>query len=217
MKKGAKILISILVILIIITGGTYYLLIPKERVTQNTNNKIITEQDLLQNASIDEFQLVKNPLRLKGKVSISSDEFQNIIYTIMNEYNVEDFKHANVDINNSKVKIMYPYKVLGFIDSQLEVNLIPEVVENKLNIVLTDAKLGKINISDKILKEGLKKYREKIPFEVKNNTIIIDKNDIYPTTLNKVEITEKDILIDLEIQANNLIDFISKYNINVRQ
>ncbi|MGX4599881.1 hypothetical protein [Faecalimicrobium sp. JNUCC 81] len=217
MKKGAKILISILVILIIITGGTYYVLIPKERVTQNTNNKIITEQDLLQNASIDEFQLVKNPLRLKGKVSISSDEFQNIIYTIMNEYNVEDFKHANVDINNSKVKIMYPYKVLGFIDSQLEVNLIPEVVENKLNIVLTDAKLGKINISDKILKESLKKYREKIPFEVKNNTIIIDKNDIYPTTLNKVEITEKDILIDLEIQANNLIDFISKYNINVKQ
>ncbi|MBO3443095.1 hypothetical protein [Clostridium sp. CCUG 7971] len=217
MKKGSKMLISILVILIIITGGTYYLLIPKERVTQNTNNKIITEQDLLQNASIDEFQLVKNPLRLKGKVSISSDEFQNIIYTIMNEYNVEDFKHANVDINNSKVKIMYPYKVLGFIDSQLEVNLIPDVVENKLNIVLTDAKLGKINISDKILKEGLKKYREKIPFEVKNNTIIIDKNDIYPTTLNKVEITEKDILIDLEIQANNLIDFISKYNINVKQ
>lgn len=217
MKKGVKILLSILVILIIITGGIYYSLIPKERVTQNTNNKIITEQELLQNASIEGFQLVKNPLRLKGKVSISSDEFQNIIYTIMNEYNIENFKNANVDINNSKVKIMYPYKVLGFIDSQLEVNLIPEVVENKLNIVLTDAKLGKINISDKILKEGLKKYREKIPFEVKNNTIIIDKNDIYPTTLNKVEINEKDILIDLEIQANNLIDFISKYNINVKQ
>lgn len=217
MKKSVKILLSILVILIIITGGIYYSLIPKERVIQNTNNKIITEQDLLQNASIEGFQLVKNPLRLKGKVSISSDEFQNIIYSIMNEYNIENFKNANVDINNSKVKIMYPYKVLGFIDSQLEVNLIPEVVENKLNIVLTDAKLGKINISDKILKEGLKKYREKIPFEVKNNTIIIDKNDIYPTTLNKVEINEKDILIDLEIQANNLIDFISKYNINVKQ
>lgn len=217
MKKGVKILLSILVILIIITGGIYYSLIPKERVIQNTNNKIITEQELLQNASIEGFQLVKNPLRLKGKVSISSDEFQNIIYTIMNEYNIENFKNANVDINNGKVKIMYPYEVLGFIDSQLEVNLIPEVVENKLNIVLTDAKLGKINISDKILKEGLKKYREKIPFEVKNNTIIIDKNDIYPTTLNKVEITEKDILIDLEIQANNLIDFISKYNINVKQ
>ncbi|WP_042274137.1 hypothetical protein [Faecalimicrobium dakarense] len=217
MKKGSKILISIIIILIIITGGLYYSLIPNERVTQNTNNKIVTEQDLLKNASIDEFQLVKDPLRLKGEISISRDEFQNIIYTVMNKYNVEEFKNSNVDIKDSKVKIKYPYKVLGFIDSQLEVNLIPTVVENKLNILLTDAKLGKINISDKVLKEGLKKYQEKIPFRLENNTIIIDKSDTYPTTLNKVEITEKDILIGLEIQANNLIDFISKYNINVKQ
>lgn len=217
MKKGAKILISIIIILIIVTGGIYYSLIPKERITQSTNNKIITEQELLQDASIDEFQLVKNPLRLKGKISISNDEFQNIIYTFMNKYNLDDFKYANVDIDNKKIKIKYPYKVLGFIDSQLEVNLIPKVVDNKLNIVITEAKLGKINISDKVLKEGFKKYKEKMPFEVENNTIIIDKNDTYPATFNKVEITEKDILIELEIQTNNLIDFISKYNINVKQ
>lgn len=217
MKKSTKILLSVIIVLIIIIGGVYYSLTPKEIASQNANNKIITAEELLKSSSIDKFELVKNPLRLKGKISISGDEFQNIIYTIMNKYNVEDFKYTNVDIDNNKIKVIYPYKALGFINSQLEVNLIPRVVENNLNIELTDAKLGKINISDEVLKEWLKRYKEEIPFELENNTIVIDKKDTYPITINKVEITEKDIVIDLEIQADNLIDFISIYNINVKQ
>ena len=216
MKKSIKIILSIIIILAIAIWLLYYLLIPNERTSQNSDNKIITTEELFQNSSINEFELVKNPLKLKGKISVSDNEFQNIIYTAMNKNNVEELKDANVNIHNNKIRITYPYKILGFIDSQLEVNLVPRVSENKLNILVTEAKLGKINISDKILKEGLKSYKDKIPFEVDNNTIIIDKSYTYPTTINNIKINEKDIVIDLEIQADNIIDFISKYKINVK-
>lgn len=216
MKKSTKILLSIIIILIIIMGIGYYLLTPKEKVSKNSNNKIINIEELLQHSSVDKFELVKDPLRLKGRISISADEFQNIIYTIMDNYNARDLKYTNVDINDNKIKIISPYKALGFIDSQLEVNLIPSVVENKLNILLTDAKLGKINISDKILKERLNELKKQIPFTIENNRIIVDESHTYPISFNNIEITKKNIIIDLEVKADNLIDFIYKYKINVK-
>ena len=36
-------------------------------------------------------------------------------------------------------------------------------------------------------------------------------------TLNDVNIKEKDIILDFQLEVNNLIDFISKYKVNAKQ
>lgn len=214
MKKKLKIIISIFVLLGIVLLGAYYALTPSESVN-TSKGKLITSEELLTGSFIDNVEILKNPLRAQGKISISKDDFKNVVYTAMTEYNIEELKNIDVNIFNNAIKVVSPYKVLGFIDSQISVNLNPTIVNHNLNIKLTDCKLGKIKIKDEKIGRLLKQYKDKIPFTLKDNVLIVNKNDTYPLTLNKIDVKDKEILLDLQLEVNNLIDFISKYKVNI--
>ena len=62
--------------------------------------------------------MLKNPLRLQGKTSMSGEEFKNVIYTVMTEINIKELKNVYIDVNDDAIKVISPYKILGFIDSQ---------------------------------------------------------------------------------------------------
>lgn len=214
MKKSLKIIISIFVLLGIVLLGAYYALTPSESVSIS-KGRLITSEELLTGSFIDNVEILKNPLRAQGKISISKDDFKNVVYTAMTEYNIEELKNIDVNIFNNGIKVVSPYKVLGFIDSQISVNLNPTIVNHNLNIKLTDCKLGKIKIKDEKIGRLLKQYKDKIPFTLKDNVLIVNKNDTYPLTLNKIDVKDKEILLDLQLEVNNLIDFISKYKVNI--
>ncbi|MDK2585472.1 hypothetical protein QOZ83_06305 [Romboutsia sedimentorum] len=214
MKKSLKIIIGIFVLLGIVLLGAYYALTPSESVN-TSKGRIITSEELLIGSFIDNVEILKNPLRAQGKISISKDDFKNVVYTAMTEYNIEELKNIDVNIFNNVIKVVSPYKVLGFIDSQISVNLNPTIVNHNLNIKLTDCKLGKIKIKDEKIGGLLKQYKDKIPFTLKDNVVIVNKNDTYPLTLNKIDVKDKEILLDLQLEVNNLIDFISKYKVNI--
>lgn len=215
MSKISKVLITTVVALIIAIGGGYYLLTTNENITANKTNKIITIEEILKGSFIEKVEINNNPLRLKGKISISEQEFKDIVYTIANKNNIEELEKSNIFIEDDKVVLDYPYKVLGLINTQLQVHINPKIINNNLELTLSNAKLGKINISEKIVANNIKLYNDKIPFDVKDNAVIVSKDYTYPITLNNVVINNKEIFIDLEIYANNLIDFITKYGINV--
>ncbi|MDK2563788.1 hypothetical protein QOZ84_09525 [Romboutsia sedimentorum] len=214
MKKSLKIIIGIFVLLGIVLLGAYYALTPSESVN-TSKGRIITSEELLIGSFIDNVEILKNPLRAQGKISISKDDFKDVVYTAMTEYNIEELKNIDVNIFNNVIKVVSPYKVLGFIDSQISVNLNPTIVNHNLNIKLTDCKLGKIKIKDEKIGGLLKQYKDKIPFTLKDNVVIVNKNDTYPLTLNKIDVKDKEILLDLQLEVNNLIDFISKYKVNI--
>ena len=44
-----------------------------------------------------------------------------------------------------------------------------------------------------------------------------EKSYTYPITLKGVSIKEKEIISELEVEVNNLVDFISKYKIKIKQ
>lgn len=216
MRKISKIIISIVIVLGVMLFGIYYALIPSERI-DIVEGRLITSEELLTGSFINGAEVLKNPLRLQGKISMSGEEFKNVVYTVMTEYNIKDFKNVYIDVKNNAIKVISPYKILGFIDSQVETDINPSVVDNNLNIKLTHFKLGKIKINDKTVSKGLRAYQKEIPFVVQDNSIIVDKKYTYPMTLNDVNIKEKKIILDLQLQVNNLIDFISKYKVNAKQ
>jgi hypothetical protein len=213
-KKSLKIIISIFVLLGIVLLGAYYALTPSERVN-TSKGRLITSEELLRGSFIDNVEILKNPLRAQGKISISEGDFKNVVYTAMTEYNIEELKNIDVNIFDNAIKVVSPYKVLGFIDSQISVNLNPSIVNHNLNIKLTYCKLGKIKIKDEKIGRLLKQYKDKTPFSLKDNVLIVNKNDTYPLTLNKIDVKDKEILLDLQLEVNNLIDFISKYKVNI--
>ncbi len=214
MSRLTKIVLTILIIIAIFIGGGYYLLTPTENIAIYNEGKIITTEDVLKGSFINDIKINYNPLSLKGRIAISEKEFKDIIYTTAKKNNIKELENMNISINNNKIKLIYPYNILGFINTQLEVYLNPNINNNNLEITIDNAKLGKLNISDKLVANNIKSFKGNIPFDIKDNVIIVSKDYTYPITIDKVEINNQEILIDLEVYANNLIEFISKYGIN---
>lgn len=215
MNKGMKIITSIIIIVLILLGGTYYALMPEKKVSVE-EGKIITIEQLIKESSIDNFEISKKPLGLQGKISITSQEFKDIVYSVMKTNNITELEDASIILENDKVKIVSPYKAFGIIDSQIEAYLTPNISDNNLNIEVSNLKLGKINLSDKTLINHLNSYKDKMPFALNGKAITIDKSYTYPIVLNNIEIKENKIILDLNLQVNNIIDAISKYKINIK-
>ncbi|RDY27983.1 hypothetical protein CHL78_006680 [Romboutsia weinsteinii] len=215
MKKLFKIIVPIIIVILILLGALYYLLIPTNKIYLERDNKIITYKDLIEGDFLKSCELLENPLGLKGNIEVSNKEFRNIIYTLMKKYNISELKDTYIEIEDKNIKVSSPYEVLGFIESQFELTLVPKVVNNRLNIKVTDSKLGKINISNNILKRIMKSYESKIPFSIDGDTIIIDKSYTYPLVIDRLSVEKGKIILEIEVRIDNLLDFIKDYDINI--
>ena len=166
MKKIPKIILSIIIVILILLGAVYYLLTPENRIYVKEENKIITYKDIIEGYFLKSCKLLRNPLGLKGNIVVSDDEFRNIIYTLMTKYNINEIKDTYIEIEEQDIKVSSPYEILGFLQSQYELILVPKVVDNTLNIKVTNLKLGKIKISNTILKQIMKSYEGQILMEI---------------------------------------------------
>ncbi|MGL6106904.1 hypothetical protein [Romboutsia sp.] len=215
MKKKNKILISIIILFGLIIGIGYYLLIPNQKIEANSDAKLITAEELLKGSFIDYGEILKNPLRLKGKISITDKEFKDIIYTIMTKYNIKEFEKNYANIEENKIRVITPYNILG-VDTQIEVNIEPRVENNDLYLTLTNFKVGKIKISNELLSSQLDKQKSKIPFGIDKNTIIIEEENFLPIIIDKVYIENNNIIVELEIKATNILEFIKDYEVKIK-
>ncbi|MFL8675941.1 DUF2140 domain-containing protein [Clostridioides sp. GD02404] len=203
MGKVAKILLSLIVIVIVFTGIIVYTLKPKERYdVSSQNNEIIDEEYLSKGSYINSMEVVKNPLRMVGKVSVSEDEFRNLIYTLMHKHGIKELENNFVEMKDGKIKVAGPYKVFGLINSQYELELIPTLKGENLIVSLENVKLGKFKISDKMLEKILSNYNKKVPFEVNGNKITLEKSYLYPVTLKNISIKKGNIDLDMEVEID---------------
>lgn len=203
MGKVAKILLSLIVILLVFTGIVVYTLTPKERYdVSSQNNEIIDEEYLSKGSYINSMEVVKNPLRMVGKVSVSEDEFRNLIYTLMNKHGIKELENNFVEMKDGKIKVAGPYKVFGLINSQYELELRPTLKGENLIVSLENVKLGKFKISDKMLEKILSNYNKKVPFEVNGNKITLEKSYLYPVTLKNISIKKGNIDLDMEVEID---------------
>lgn len=214
MKKCITILISILVVLAIIGFGGYYVLIPDKPIDTSSKGKVITVDEILNGSFIKSGNVYTNPLRVVGTIAIDEEEFKDIVYTIMINKNIIELENIYIEIVEGKIKLISPYKIMG-IHTQLEVNATPSVENGNLKFTLTNAKVGKININNKILSKALEKNMNKIPFTINDNIIIIEKQRMSPMTLENITIENNSIIIDLQIEVNNLINFMNKYDFKI--
>ncbi|MBY2478709.1 DUF2140 domain-containing protein [Clostridioides difficile] len=203
MGKVAKILLSLLVIALVFIGIVVYILTPKERYdVSSQNNEIIDEEYLSKGSYINSMEVVKNPLRMVGKVSVSEDEFRNLIYTLMQKHGIKELENNFVEMKDGKIKVAGPYKVLGLINSQYELELVPTLKGENLIVSLENVKLGRFKISDKMLEKILSNYNKKVPFEVNGNKVTLEKSYLYPVTLKNISIKKGNIDLDMEVEID---------------
>lgn len=215
MKNKNKILVGIVVVIALLIGIGYYLITPEEKIDLNTNAELITTEELIKGSFIGYGEILTNPLRLKGEMSFTNQEFKNILYTIMMKNDLKEFSNVNIDINTDKIRVILPYNILG-IDTLIKINIEPSIENNNLHITLVDSKIGKIQISDKILGRLLENFKDKLPYKVENNKIIIDKESILPIILDEVNIKNNKLVIKVEVKAKNILEFIKENKIKVK-
>lgn len=218
MKNITKILAIIAIIILILVGAIYYFLTPSEKLdlsSTNKENRVVTTEDLLKGASIDTFKVLNNPLRLEGKINVSDETVQNLVYTIMKKSDMENVEYSDIQVVKDRIKIVSPYKVLGFIDSQYELYLDLGVEKDNLVATLNDFKIGKIKVSNTIIKNVLKKYKSTSGLKVEGNKFIVDKSNIYPMLVKKVDVKDNIVILNVEVEAENVMEFLKNSKIGV--
>lgn len=218
MKNITKILAIIAIIILILVGAIYYFLTPSEKLdlsSTNKENRVVTTEDLLKGASIDTFKVLNNPLRLEGKINVSDETVQNLVYTIMKKSDMENVEYSDIQVVKNRIKIVSPYKVLGFIDSQYELYLDLGVEKDNLVATLNDFKIGKIKVSNTIVKNVLKKYKSTSGLKVEGNKFIVDKSNIYPMLVKKVDVKDNIVILNVEVEAENVMEFLKNSKIGV--
>ncbi|GAA3663299.1 hypothetical protein [Asaccharospora irregularis] len=218
MKNITKILAIIAIIILILVGAIYYFLTPSEKLdlsSTNKENRVVTTEDLLKGASIDTFKVLNNPLRLEGKINVSDETVQNLVYTIMKKSDMENVEYSDIQVVKNRIKIVSPYKVLGFIDSQYELYLDLGVEKDNLVATLNDFKIGKIKVSNTIIKNVLKKYKSTSGLKVEGNKFIVDKSNIYPMLVKKVDVKDNIVILNVEVEAENVMEFLKNSKIGV--
>lgn len=218
MKNITKILAIIAIIILILVGAMYYFLTPSEKLdlsSTNKENRVVTTEDLLKGASIDTFKVLNNPLRLEGKINVSDETVQNLVYTIMKKSDMENVEYSDIQVVKDRIKIVSPYKVLGFIDSQYELYLDLGVEKDNLVATLNDFKIGKIKVSNTIIKNVLKKYKSTSGLKVEGNKFIVDKSNIYPMLVKKVDVKDNIVILNVEVEAENVMEFLKNSKIGV--
>lgn len=218
MKNITKILAIIAIIILILVGAIYYFLTPSEKLdlsSTNKENRVVTSEDLLKGASIDTFKVLNNPLRLEGKINVSDETVQNLVYTIMKKSDMENVEYSDIQVVKNRIKIVSPYKVLGFIDSQYELYLDLGVEKDNLVATLNDFKIGKIKVSNTIVKNVLKKYKSTSGLKVEGNKFIVDKSNIYPMLVKKVDVKDNIVILNVEVEAENVMEFLKNSKIGV--
>ena len=213
--KGIKIAITILIIIVILIGGMYYTFTPDKKINFNNSDcNIITTEELLKGNFIESFNILTDPIRLDGVIAVSNDEFRDIIYTVMTNYNYNtgDLKYSNITLHNNYIKVIMPYKLLNIIDTQYEFNIYPTLVDNNLHLNLREFKIGKLKLSNKIVQSILKENISNLPFDINNNVIIIDKIYMEPVTLKDINVEDNKIIVNISVSALDIIEFIGEYN-----
>lgn len=209
-----KFFIAILIILLIVLGGGYYLLTPNQKVTITTN---IDSEEILKNSHLQNVSIKLVPPKVQGDVVISQDSLEKGLPVVVKKLNPNEQLEFLAKIEDGSIKVYVPYKVLGFIDTQLELTMNPIVENNNVKLQVVNAKLGKIKISEEIVKKELQKISEKNEnIKVEENNIIITKEKTDPIIVNSIKVNSQELILNVEITGYDILHEIQKYGLDLK-
>ncbi|GAA0238126.1 hypothetical protein [Metaclostridioides mangenotii] len=210
MRKFIKGISYIIVALLLLGGIMLYLLSPSKKAEIDySESKTMTIEDIVKKSNIGSMEILKNPTRLKGEVNIGNKDLKDIVYTVLLKSGVDELMYNEVEIVDDSIAVKVPYKVMGFIQTQVDFELIPEIQGEDLIFEIKDIHVGKLPISNSLFEKSLDYIQANKDFRIKDNKIIIDKSYVYPAKLNKVTVKDNKLNLDLEMEIGSVLDFLN--------
>jgi len=210
MRKFIKGISYIIVALLVLGGIMLYLLSPSKKAEIDySESKTMTIEDIVKKSNIGSMEILKNPTRLKGEVNIGNKDLKDIVYTVLLKSGVDELMYNEVEIVDDSISVKVPYKVMGFIQTQVDFELIPEIQGEDLIFEIKDIHVGKLPISNSLFEKSLDYIQANKDFRIKDNKIIVDKSYVYPVKLNEVTVKDNKLNLDLEMEIGSVLDFLN--------
>lgn len=209
MSRFLKGVSYIVLFLIVLCGLAIYLLTPSEKAnidsSGNDTRETVSIKDIVKRSGVGDMEILRDPPRLEGTVKVGDQDLKNIVYTVFLNSGVDQLKNHEVSIVDDHVLVKLPYRLFDFFNTQIDFELEPEIKDQNLVFVINKIHVGKIPISESMVKKLVEsKYPDK-NIDIQGNQVILDKSYIEPAKLNDIEVKNGQLNIDLEIEADNVL------------
>lgn len=217
MQKKYKVIGIIGIFIIIFIFFIYYLLTPMNVIDIEDKVEKINNKENLKDIYLKDLEIYEKGLEANIKLVIEENKLNSILNSNFLDEIHSNIENIYVNLNEKKLHVYIPYKVINLIYTQIEFEATPKVDKDKFYIIIENAKLGKINISDNIVSKIIKENLQNTGFEIEKNIISIEKNFIEPFSLKDVKVNKSNLYITANISINDLTKFVVNNQIKINE
>ena len=203
MKVLRKIL-ALLIVLALFGGGATYALTPSDNI--NNSEKLVNHDAKiklkdLNGDFISNLKLVDS--NIKTSLKINNNTFLSIFKNaVSDDSQLLDGSYKLVD---SHIEAKLPVK-LGLWDTMINTNIKVTGANNSVDLILEDAKIGKVPIPNFALEKYLKEALSGSGAGVSGNTITIKSLDL-PVVVDNVEVTNSNINVTASLSREKALKY----------
>ena len=203
MKVLRKIL-ALLIVLALFGGGATYALTPSDNI--NNSEKLVNHDakiklEDLNGDFISNLKLVDS--NIKTSLKINNNTFLSIFKNaVPDDSQLLDGSYKLVD---DHIEAKLPVK-LGLWDTMINTNIKVTGANNSVDLILEDAKIGKVPIPNFALEKYLKEALSGSGAGVNGNTITIKSLDL-PVVVDNVEVTDSNINVTASLSREKALKY----------
>lgn len=220
MKKGIKIILASVLILLIIFGVMFINKNNKIKsgIKEENNSGIITETEEIGQGTLgflksivgvkaESLEIINKPvIGIKGSVFAPEEAIVKGINYFLQQTNNNKMKNLKIDIEDNTIDIYVNYNVKSDKDIPIKMKIKPSLNESKdLVIDIGEVKVLDLKVANFIVNLVMKTFvidwfdNSNIKVEYGKNNVIISKENFKNVNLNSIEVKNEGILLDMII------------------
>lgn len=200
MRKKFNLFLTIIIVLVLALGSTYYFsFYPKTKVTNINDSSNFNSLTLLDKLSKNDLKLSSKEISFETSLTLSKDDLTSIFIDLIKKSNNKLsslITGLKVEINENKINLIFHIK---YNEIPFEGHLIftPSAVNDKCVLHYNSGNLGFINI-DKDLFFSKLQSNSLVTFDKNNSDIILSMDNINNIKVNNVQIQGDNIIIAIK-------------------
>ena len=202
--KVLRKLLAFLVVIALLGGGAVYALQPSEDI--KPSEKLSSVNSSMDLASLNK-EFISNVSYSNSKLSTSLKIDNEMFLSILNHATKDsaEIQEGGYKLVGNRVAAKLPVQ-LSFINSEISSNIKLSGSNNKIELTLEDAKIGKVPIPDFALEKYLKEYLTGTGVSVNGNVITINKVEL-PVKLEGIEVSNGMINVSASLTNEQLLQY----------
>ena len=202
--KVLRKLLAFLVVIALLGGGAAYALQPSEDI--KPSEKLSSVNSSMDLASLNK-EFISNISYSNAKLSTSLKIDNEMFLSILNHATKDsaEIQEGSYKLVGNRIAAKLPVQ-LSFINSEISSNIKLSGSNNKIELTLEDATIGKVPIPDFALEKYLKEYLTGTGVSVNGNVITINKVEL-PVKLEGIEVSNGMIIVSASLTNEQLLQY----------